>query len=314
MSTTEQITPSDSGTPPDPDCIDVICVTDANYAPHFAALAKSIEQTKGPERVRVHVILDTVEQTLADQLVASAPGLEIKTYLITEHRALALPPLLQISRATYLRLIMEEILDPALKRVIYLDIDMIVTGSLRALWLSDLEGRPCAAVCDPGMEPAVFAQRFGLSGAHPYLNAGMLLIDLEAARRTGFLTCALEHLLEGAHDFEFADQDALNLVLWGNWTALSPIWNYQRKFLYDDFPYEPGASGAGAAPRIVHFTESAKPWQAGEWHPLAWLYWKYLRMTPFAAQIMARERVGRMRLAKFWLKYRLKGGTAGGLS
>ena len=114
------------------------------------------------------------------------------------------------------------------------------------------------------------------------------------------LQSALQHLLDGHPQIELGDQDALNLVLWQSWTALAPVWNYQRKFLYDDHK-----SPLPGPPKIIHFTETAKPWQRDEWHPLAWLYWKHLRATPFFAQVRAEAGVGWMRLLKFWLKYRL---------
>ena len=278
--------------------IDLVCVTDSNYVPHVASLLKSIECNKGPEEICVHAILDDVAPELVAQLAAAVPGLTLRSYPVTEHPALSLPPILQISRATYLRLIIDEVIDPGLERLLYLDIDMTVTGRLWPLWTADLAGQPCGAVADPGVAPEVFAERFGLAGKGGYFNAGMLVLDMAAIRREGLFAKALAELLENPARFVLADQDALNLALWQRWTALDPCWNFQRKFLYPDVAY-----GSDAAPRIIHFTETAKPWQAAEWHPQAWLYWKYLRKTPFAARVAAAEGINGPRLAKFWLKY-----------
>lgn len=289
------------------DSIDIVCVTDENYAPHCAALLKSIELNKGPEQIRVHAILDGVSDATLAAISAAVPGLEILSYPVTQHKALSLPPLLQISRATYLRLIIDEVIDPRFDRLLYLDIDMVVTGSLAELWAIDLAGRACGAVADPGVAPDGFARRFGLTGTGQYLNAGMLLIDMDRARQTGFLGAALQHLLDGDLPIEFGDQDALNLVLWQQWTHLDPTWNFQRKFLYDDFEY---ASKHRALPRIIHFTETAKPWSAEEWHPLAWLYWQNLRRTPFHGRVTLASGVGPLRQFKFWLKFMIQGRRA----
>ena len=134
-----------------PGRIDIVCVTDSNYVPHFAALLKSIECNKGPEDICVHAILDGVAPELVAQLAAAVPGLTLRGYPVAEHPALSLPPILQISRATYLRLIIDEVIDPGLERLLYLDIDMTVTGRLWPLWSADLAGQPCGAVTDPGM-------------------------------------------------------------------------------------------------------------------------------------------------------------------
>lgn len=296
--------------PDRPDTIEIVCVTDANYLPHFAALLKSIERTKGEEAIRIHAVLDGVEPVQLDRVRRAVPGLRLEAYHVKDHPALELPPVLQISRATYLRLIVDELIDPAFDRLLYLDIDMVVTGSLKALWDADLKGHVCGAVCDPGVEPDGFGARLGLQGPGAYLNAGVLLFDMKAAREAGVFRRALRALTENPDGFPFADQDALNLVLWQNWTALDPTWNFQRKFLYDDFRYASSDAGRAVLPKVIHFTERAKPWQRGEWHPLAWLYWKHLRETPFYRTVARSERIGPWRLAKFRLKYAWKGRSA----
>ena len=52
---------------------------------------------------------------------------------------------------------------------------------------------------------------------------------------------------------------------------------------------------AGLAPwlalRVVHFTETTKPWGYRDGHPLAHLYFRYLRMTPFYDQVRRNRRL-----------------------
>ena len=287
------------------DTLELVCVTDANYAPHFAALLKSIEANKGTEHVRVHAILDGVDAALLDRIRSTVPRLEIIDYPIAAHGALNLPPILHISRATYLRLIMAEILPAKIGRVLYLDIDMIVTRSLSPLWRSDMHGRPVAAVHDPNYLADDLAKRFRLPLGGSYFNAGMLLIDLQAMRAKGYLEKALERLMGDPASYPLADQDALNEVFWQNWTQLDISWNYQRAFLNGGKLYRSNNDSPQTLPSILHFTERYKPWRSDEWHPYAWLYWLYLLQTPFFEAIRQREGVSWFRIAKFWLKYQL---------
>lgn len=287
------------------DMIELVCVTDANYAPHLAVLLKSIEANKGAERVRVHAILDGVDMALLDHIRSAVPGLDILDYHVAGHMALDLPPIMHISRATYLRLIMPEVLPAEIDRVLYLDIDMVVTQSLRPLWQSDLQGRPFAAVEDHNLSAEDLAERFGLTCGGRYFNAGMLLIDMQAERASGYLGQALERLKADPDAYPFADQDALNEVLWKNWTPMDITWNYQRAFVNGRKVYRASEPGGGHLPGILHFTERWKPWKSDEWHPYAWLYWQHLRHTPFFAEIRQRDGISLPRLGKFWLKYRL---------
>lgn len=287
------------------DTIELVCVTDANYAPHLAVLLKSIEANKGTEYIRVHAILDGVDDALLSLIRTAVPGLDILDYHVVGHPALNLPPIMHISRATYLRLIMAEILPTEISRVLYLDIDMVVTQSLRPLWRSDLKGRPFAAVEDHNLSAEDLAGRFGLPCGGLYFNAGMLLIDMQAERVGGYLGQALDRLTANPDAYPFADQDALNEVLWQNWTPVDITWNYQRAFVNARKVYRASDAGGIHLPGILHFTERWKPWKSDEWHPYAWLYWRNLWHTPFFAKIRQRHSISLPRLAKFWLKYRL---------
>ncbi len=258
------------------------------------------------ESIIVHIIHDSVPDHLIKLVELNNTKIEINWHSVKDHPALTLPPLLQISRATYLRLIMDEILDRSIARVIYLDIDMIVTGSLRDLWELNLGDRLCAAVADPGVSAHEFAAKYGLSGPGAYFNAGMILFDMPKARAQNILRAALNRLLTARVTYEYADQDALNIVLWGKWLEVDPTWNFQRKFLYREFPCHSPLIDRGEDPRIIHFTEAMKPWQKQEWHPLAWLYWKYLLATPFARPMRRKEKISLARILRYWLKYKIR--------
>lgn len=282
--------------------IEIVCACDSSYVPHLAALLSSIESCKGEEKIRVHLILDSVAQSDVAQIVSDVPGLRLQVYHVNEHPALELPPLLQISRATYLRLMMDEVLDPSIKRLIFLDVDMIVTTSLHELWVSDLGGRPIGAVVDPGIDPERFSRTHSLEGSGSYFNAGMLVVDMVKARELKIFPKALRHLLRNPTGFVFADQDALNMVLWQKWTPLDVVWNFQRKFLYREYRSSID-SGKQRAPNIIHYTEAVKPWQRQEWHPLEWLYWRSLRRTSFFCVVTSREKIGWLRLAKSLVRF-----------
>ena len=117
---------------------------------------------------------------------------------------------------------------------------------------------------------------------------------------------ALDRLLAAPDSFEFADQDALNLVLWQRWAVLDPAWNFQRKFLYEDFRHHYPRERRRSLPKIIHFTEEMKPWRADEWHPYGWLYWRYLRLTPFFHPVTSQERISTRRLLKSRVRFYLR--------
>jgi lipopolysaccharide biosynthesis glycosyltransferase len=291
--------------------IEIVCGIDENYAPHLSVLLASIAQTNKDDSIRVHILHDGVGETLRARIAASAKSLKLAWYEIVDHQALGFEPLLHISRATYLRLTMEEVLPADIERILYLDVDMVVNDKLRPLWETELEENLCAAVTDPGVDVHGFTSLYALPPATPrkgYFNGGVILFDLAKIRRNsengkGLFQAAIELLASPDATYEFADQDALNIVFWNKWLPLDPSWNFQRKFLYDDFTawnkLNPAKSNG---PKIIHFTEGEKPWKKSEWHPFAWLYIKYLKKTEFTSEILENNGIN------FWirLKWKLK--------
>ena len=162
------------------------------------------------------------------RVAACCPTVQIEWIHIENHQVLAFAPLLHISRATYLRLAILEALSPTIKRVLYLDVDLIVNGDIRPLWNTTLGNKVCAAVVDPGVHPDEFAAKYSLSGPGPYFNAGVMLLDLDRLRSKPYLQRAITFLADPATQCEYGDQDALNIALWNDWLAVDLRWNFQR--------------------------------------------------------------------------------------
>ena len=202
---------------------------------------------------------------------------------------------------------MIEMLSPTIRRVLYLDVDMIVNGDLRPLWNTDLHDKVCAAVVDPGVNPDEFAAKWSLPRPGQYFNAGVMLIDLEKLRAKPLFQRAIAILENPTAHCEYADQDALNVVLWNEWLPVDPAWNFQRKFMYDDYSaWKALAPIKRGAPIIIHFTERQKPWQQSEWHPYAWLYLRSLLRTPFRKEVLRAGQISFGDCCKWWLRLVLK--------
>jgi lipopolysaccharide biosynthesis glycosyltransferase len=145
-----------------------------------------------------------------------------------------------------------------------------------------------------------------LKGDGFYFNAGVILFDLEALRQTGVLDRALAILSNPDTPCEWADQDALNIVLWGNCKQLHPKWNFQRKFLYDKGAAWDRFVSDNRRPAIIHFTEGFKPWRRDEWHPCGWLYLRSLLKTPFRNRVLSAGEFGILDVMKSWLRWVIK--------
>lgn len=162
------------------------------------------------------------------------------------------------SEAAYLRLALPAAFAGSYRRLLYLDADVFPQGGdWRALLGLDLGGRAIGAVRDnlqwraPHRRPKQL-RALGL-GAAPYLNSGLLLIDVPAFigqrvfERCLALAAARPEAMVGL------DQELLNAVLHGDWAELSPRWNWQ--YTRATMLFE-----AMETAHLVHFIGAKKPW------------------------------------------------------
>ncbi len=223
------------------------------------------------------------------------------------------------SKAAYFRLLLPEILPSEIKKVIYLDADVVVLKDLSELWSVEMDGNPFLAVQEPDGPYMIDCFRtfnpelrnldfdkFGIRPEHKYCNSGVMVIDVEKWRREAVMEKAFAFL--ETYFPRFVDQDALNVVLAGRWGLLDPKWNVTQAFYVAQpkCPYGPEViRNVVSDPYILHFTGSPKPWTNGaapSLHPGAEFFFHYGRRTAWAWTIRGRRWLGFSRRAAGFLR------------
>jgi lipopolysaccharide biosynthesis glycosyltransferase len=174
------------------------------------------------------------------------------------------------SNMAYARLVLPE--KVVMERLIYIDVDILVLKDLSELLFMELPATGVGGVAEKIIaEDMPEVQPVALDPEQPYLNSGLLVLDLNKLRRTGVFAKALEILRNYPESCRWHDQSAINYALNGEARVLDPSWNVQSQYFFFD-PIE-------VMPRLaersvnVHFTSKAKPW---------------LAPTPFPAEQMFR--------------------------
>lgn len=256
------------------------CFTDntGSYHKHpLVALASVFDNTKS--RVRAHLICDdTVPPPVREAFTALAAryGQEVVFYPAPEIPQAVLDNVRPcFGKGSLFRLFMPELIRE--ERVLYLDCDIICTLDVREVFEHDLGGAPLAGVADAGLrdnpKSAAYLRNLGLAPDH-YINAGVLLMDLEKIRRDfpdykdATFTAIAESMLL------YMDQDAINAYFQQRGIELCRLpeaWNFMTGFTdqaYRDFSEYQN--------KIIHFTRD-KPWKA--LYPAALLYWRYYALV-----------------------------------
>lgn len=200
-----------------------------------------------------------------------------------------------ISLSSYARLFMGSMLPEDVDRVLYLDCDMVVCGSLQPLWMTDMRGHVLGAVQD--YQGDITKQKIGLGVGDSYFNAGMLLIDLYLWRQMHMEDLCLHFIDAHKGNVFHHDQGTLNGVFQNSWYRLPVKYNLMTLaflvkpqklslFCKDSSPSLYDVEEIERAlkdPVILHFTPSltSRPWVATCIHPLRHMYWDYLARTPW---------------------------------
>ena len=163
-------------------------------------------------------------------------------------------------------------------RAIYMDADMVVTEDLSPLWEMQL-ATPVGAVLDAHIvwmaSPSMWRpwKEEGLEPLTPYLNTGLMLMDLDRWRADKLTERTLEYLEK--YELPCVDQDALNLALRGKFDQLHPRYNsmpyhHLKMLRYLDAVESDAVIGkAITQPAVIHYHRSffGKPWTFGCTHP-----------------------------------------------
>lgn len=186
---------------------------------------------------------------------------------------------------TYFRLFLSDLLPPSVNKVLYLDSDIVVNGSVNELWEWEFgQGKCMAGVEDKYRNTQRRPKHLGYPLADSYFNAGVLVIDMNRLRRCYSVSHAIDYIREKGNEIIFHDQDVLNGLLHGCKEFL-PI-----KFNALDYYYMKGAVFPPRYnsqredllyPVVIHYSGRYKPWMQTCRHPFRLLYYKYLNMTPW---------------------------------
>lgn len=266
--------------------------TDAAFAlPTSVALRSAVARTPGP--VRFTVLHDALSVDLRGRVEASLPDGDWVVRWVDmsgTHVGRRSP---HLSPAANYRLSADDAFGRDAQRIVYLDGDVLVRKNLAPLFDVDLEGRTIGAVRSVNF-PNVGSwgavdhwPELGLDPRAPFFNSGVLVVDVSRWRERRIGPRSLEYLDSPLAGGANADQEALNVALHHDWTALDPTWNQQTPMLdhrrgahlvFTDEQLEEALSD----PAIVHFLDRPKPWHRDCTHPFREEWRAIAEATAFA--------------------------------
>ncbi len=184
----------------------------------------------------------------------------------------------------YFRLLAPYILPEDLDRVLYLDADIIINGSIEAFYNQDFEGSYAAFIkdrfdfCD---EVVAQKKKLGLKEEDVYFNSGVMLINLYLFREKIKLNDIMTFIDERKEDLFYFDQDILNCILLDHKKLCDLIYNFQA------YPFESlNLFEIMDNTKVLHYTDLPKPWDPNYNGTLDYMYWSNALKAGFVEEYL----------------------------
>ena len=268
--------------------INIAFAIDEKYTPHLEALIKSICYYN--KNINFYVLHNDIPQEWFEGIQCKLEKMGnnlfsihisddiFKDYKTLEHIS---------SSSSYYRLLIPKLINQA--RVLYLDADIIVNGSLSDFYYSDLNGAPVGVVKDYGMGENFPFPYLDASVSKKYFNSGVLLIDCVTWRNEGLVDTLLQTVEEYGDQVLYGDQCILNIVLREQAKYYSFTENAQVQYIEAiKNRHNIKSINLDATPTIIHYAAKHKPWdnqnqtlfEREKYWFFRHLDWSYLIMRP----------------------------------
>lgn len=287
----------------------VATASDDNYAIGMAVTIRSAMHHLPVDRsLRVYVLDGGIAEDTKTKVLESWQHSRVAVeWIRPDMRALeGLLTIGHLNACTYLRLLMPHVLPRSLKKVIYLDADLLIRRNIAEIWDTPIDDHPvlaavevaapfvdCATVFPASPErykytaepnPVKNYRDLGIPGHRKFFNAGVLCVNLDRWRKDDIPRQAMQCLHDHKDFVLWCDEYALNVVTSGQWGEIDARWNQGAAFnsypCWQESPFEkPVYESIKDDPWIIHFTWIKKPWLEDCKHPFQEEFLTYLDMT-----------------------------------
>ena len=196
--------------------------------------------------------------------------------------------------SAFTRLYAGQLLPDEIEKVLYLDCDTIICGSIVDLEKISFSNKIILGVKD--CIGKAYKENIGLHGYDLYINAGVLLINLSELRKINIKYKIDKYVNKYEKYINYADQDILNGAFCSYIGSLKPMYDVMTITLvysYEEliklrFPTcyysKEDIKESIKNPAIIHYTTNMRvirPWYIDTNHPLAWEFLKYKNISPW---------------------------------
>ncbi|PWW98581.1 glycosyltransferase family 8 protein [Clostridium perfringens] len=286
--------------------LNVAYSTDENYAKHaWISICSLLENNKKFDEINIYIIDNNITEKTKRNFFDLINGygrnlIFLKFNDIVKGIDNACP--WQNSLSAYGRLFLGNIKN--IDKILYLDCDTVINGSLEELWSINIEKYYLAGVQDtagPRLRLVV-----GLKYNDRYINSGVVLINLKKWREDNLEKNFIDFINKYNGDVPCADQGTINgvcknkiLIIHPKYNTMTPMFSFSAKkserfFEIGNYYNDENIKEAVKNPIIIHYVGGffIRPWFKNSDHPKKDIYVNYLSLSPWKNLVMDNGNLG----------------------
>lgn len=266
-----------------------------NYIPQTCVMLNSVVKNNKSE-IKIYVLhseLNCEDEKLLNSVVkAESEKCELK-FIYIDNAAFSDLPVNQFwTIEMYYRLLLTDILDETVDRILYLDVDMIVNKDISEFYNMDFNDKLLVVSKDLEFDTVLKqtqvdnkTKRYQLfcdlkQKGMEYFCSGMILFNIKELRKEYCFGKYMDIFYSIMDSVELPDQDLLNYVHWkdvyfvdemkyGVFAQTAHSMGYSYQYMKDNA-------------YILHYTGQAKPWTVNlVRYDIEKIWWEYAKDTPY---------------------------------
>lgn len=250
--------------------MNILVSLDSNYVYPICVMFRSLVKSTPDERFDIYVAFSSLTEedfVLMGKALAGS-DFEIHRIKVSDEIFADAPVLDRLSKETYYRLLIGDILPNDVHKILYIDPDTAINKDLSEFYNTDISDYVLAAAPHlTGIIEKGNLLRLGMKRTSRYINAGVLLINLDKWREAVTLQQILGFISENIKKLLLADQDVVNVLFENNALYVDErICNLDEKVFKR---YSAKSAGKKQIDLdwvrkntvIIHFNGKHKPWR-----------------------------------------------------
>lgn len=273
-----------------------------NYIPYVSVMMQSImENAQSRRKYEFHIMhtdikketMNALQKQISSFSHFSVSFIDMSSYVENNNFFTSR----HITVEAYFRLFIPYLF-PNIKKIIYLDGDMVCNTDISQLFDMDISDFLVAGVRDTAVswffQPKklqdaynrnIYEYMLSMENPSDYINSGMLLINCEKFREIYSEKDVINTIF--SREWQVHDQDVINFLVKDKILYLDYEWDFMpngdwAKYLPQDLKIK--YIEAEKKPKIIHY----KPYSYWWYIPKFELFWKYATRTPFVEKIVDR--------------------------